>query len=273
MKDSYMMRKVQGGHNNWYQLNIDINLKPTPSSYSIDFLHDSVQELGFQQAADYTAKIICKEYDNLYLAMSGGMDSEYIADVLYRNHIPFTPVVVPLPNTDYHLYALQWCRSHNIEPWILDYNHNKVLAVTTSIASRVHNYVGVASLISYIASEVEAKNGHLISGSTGNWFTVGFKISSFIVDVYHAVKHPSTFFVHTPEILLAAVTELDFSVPEDQARSKLYNISLKTKDVSSFLSVSDMNKIHYVTKLGDYSTFDFQNYISAEDLLSRIKLQ
>ena len=73
-------------------------------------IQSPVSTMSFNDAADYTANLIAHKYDNLHLCFSGGLDSEYVATVLCRNEIPFTPVILLTPNNAEIWYAFKFCK-------------------------------------------------------------------------------------------------------------------------------------------------------------------
>ncbi|MBI3419109.1 MAG: hypothetical protein HY053_03140 [Proteobacteria bacterium] len=58
----------------------------------------------------------------IYVAMSGGIDSELVARTMLQERIPFTPLIAQFEN-DYNkddiAYALDFCRRHNLTPEIV----------------------------------------------------------------------------------------------------------------------------------------------------------
>ena len=115
------------GYTNWFKTNLHPDVYNYQNKFEVDFTFDAVDlDLNFETASDTTAILIANRYDNLHLCLSGGMDSEYVASVLIRNHIEFTPVIV-LTNGITVLeswWAFDFCKKNNIEPLVLDYQIN-----------------------------------------------------------------------------------------------------------------------------------------------------
>ena len=61
----------------------------------------------------------------IYLFMSGGMDSECVAEILHKAQIKFTPIIIVF-ESDLNLedikYAKTWCRKNKVKPKIIKFN-------------------------------------------------------------------------------------------------------------------------------------------------------
>lgn len=235
------------GHNDWYSVNLD--------PFSIDFSPYPFKEMSFHDACDHTARLIADKFDNLYLAFSGGYDSELVANVLLRNKIPFTPFIWKDCRSKETDFALHWCRKNNIIPRVyegdvLDIKLRKILKKT---AASFNSIDGIGSLAVMLAKIIDKENGHLITGdgiviSSGidypnpmslqtNWLK-----SEFFVDLLRP-KHPGSFFLHTPEILLSYAKEVDKSLPTQEAKAILYELNFRPKILPYHAWLEDENKV------------------------------
>ena len=226
------------GHKNWFDINVTLNPVGVRSFFSVTFNQTTPTTImPFQEAADYTANKIANDYNNLYVGLSGGLDSEFVACVLLRNKIQFTPIIAKFDLAiDEYSYALAWCDKHNIVPVIveLETNDQKLLMFSTNIIKNLNLRVRASFISAYLAKIVSEKNGHLITGEatvtprTGNTDTdvIGNKFKAnhrqFIVDLVFPNQHPSGFLFYTPEILLSTIINLDTSINDPLARTKLY---------------------------------------------------
>jgi asparagine synthetase B (glutamine-hydrolysing) len=104
------------GHNNWCSVNL------TPKRFAFQVNSPASNELDFQSACDFTAQTLYQDWGDqpLYLSLSGGLDSEVIANTFVRNHIPFVPIILCVDNFNSaeSQYAKSWCQQHNIDPLI-----------------------------------------------------------------------------------------------------------------------------------------------------------
>jgi asparagine synthetase B (glutamine-hydrolysing) len=84
---------MPGGYNNWFSVDA------SGSKFQLKFNKKaSTLYENFDQAADNAAQLLYQEWGHkpLYLALSGGLDSELTARILVKNNIPFTPVILKI---------------------------------------------------------------------------------------------------------------------------------------------------------------------------------
>ena len=111
-----MVHEILDGFNKWYTVTANVQKKPMASTLSMTFNHLSVATMSFQDAADDAAIKFSKLHSNIYIGLSGGADSEFVADVFLRNNIPFTAIVATTPHSLEYLFALEWCNRKKVEP-------------------------------------------------------------------------------------------------------------------------------------------------------------
>jgi hypothetical protein len=261
------MINFTGGHNNWWAANINLPDNSVNYSFDIAFNHTEVKNMQFQTAADYTAQLIGKKYNNIYLAMSGGLDSAFVAEVLHRNNIPFTPIIARLMpedgtcNYDY-FYAMYWCEQKSITPKVVTYKQNDpcVIKASMKLLKKIKHF-SVGVVILDLLEKVEEVNGNLIvgdpvipRGTNGleyynpigeefdtDWF-------AYFVEIFGREKaHPGGFFFYTPELLLAYAQEINLVDNESVAKTKLYNIPYRPKTFPvEFVTQKMLNKLCYL---------------------------
>lgn len=220
-----------------------------------------VKLLPFKEAANYTATSISLTYPKVHIAMSGGIDSEFVANVFYSGQYRFTPVIVLLDeNTEESKHAIKWCEDRKIVPLIFDHRNRSEQFIKELIRISYENkFPGVTgSLVNYIAENID---GSVVTGDGDlnlDPFTLQ-GLSLFESDYYIAYQfkgsHPGGFFTYTPELFLACANELEF-VSEDvfsdsdqlipvggwkhasqTAKCKLYGIDFRPKQSTKFDTV------------------------------------
>jgi len=239
------------GYTNWYT--VSLTDRQTYNEFALKFnISTPTPVMAFDQAADYTAQLIHRDYKNLHLALSGGLDSEFVATVLLRNRIPFTPVIVAFKKTQEHYYALEWCRKNSITPLILEFDENEIDYVRyCHNVTRQHRIYSAANLIScYLANLIKDSGGHLITGDptiprltaeynepVGDIYQVYW--FEFLVELVYPNCHPGAFFFYTPEMALAYATHIDTTLNDASARAKLYQtVAYRPKTFPSPVPIS-----------------------------------
>lgn len=229
------------GLNNWYS----INYKPDQRNSDIDFsvafhLTHPATLMSFRDASDYTAKCIKENYSNIWLAMSGGMDSEVVANALHRNSVPFTPVILK-EKTREHWWALRWCDERGIKPVIIEPD-NIMMAYMIRKAKELDLRLSPWPFLLWLKDYVEQQGGVLITGEAdlhydteeyyeahgaNGWFEIWNW--ALYTDIEEPGKHPGSFFMYTPEMMLSIVSNSDMSLNTEAAKAQLYNIPFRIK--------------------------------------------
>lgn len=220
--------------NNWFRVSTDPNLtieitKPAQRLYP-----------NFSQAGDEAIKLIAHEWSHkpLYLALSGGLDSEFVADRLVKNKIDFVPVILKIGNLNSieTWYAEYWCYKNNKIPTILHYSIGKFETAWTQFGSQLaelRNYNLVPQCILY--NYANQCNAHLIYSAGDMQFDVNsrdqFYLHSFdlVSDIASVGDHPTSFFMYTPELLLSYITGYDLDLPENYNKINAYGVSPRPK--------------------------------------------
>lgn len=125
------------------------------------------QVVSFHQASENVAQDISLNYKNIFIAMSGGMDSEYVAETFYRLNLPFTPIIFELENLN-HLdvwHAHRWCFYKNITPIVIKFNLKEY---TSELLKNLKEYYtrtpGGTTVLRIIRDYVRQNNGFLVTG-------------------------------------------------------------------------------------------------------------
>lgn len=230
------------GHNNWYEI------KDKP--FVLEFNPYTFTPMSFVDAADYTAKLIAKKFDNIYIGLSGGLDSEYVASVFLKNNIKFTPIIWRDLYNKESDYALYFCRTHKLTPVIIekDLLDPSVYSMLTLAAKKFNSIDAIAAMNVLMIRIVEKTNGHFLM-STGMPIIAGDEYpkvlnsnkTEFMKCEFYAElegsNHPGSFFCYTPELLYAYTKAIDNTVPVQEAKCKLYNIPFRPKLKYSYVSL------------------------------------
>lgn len=89
-----------------------------PDEVKLHFDFTGFVSVDKETAIDIAAEKI-KAYNNVFVSMSGGLDSEFTANSLHKRGIKFTPVLVDYDSNVTELwYAKHWCSQNNILPII-----------------------------------------------------------------------------------------------------------------------------------------------------------
>jgi hypothetical protein len=236
------------GHNNWIKCNPNIAepfaMEFTPTQVVLPF--------GFQRAADYTAKLINVRYKNIYLCLSGGIDSEYAATVLLRNEIPFVPVILDADFSRTEVqYAYKFCSSRNIVPHVVDYTgssgHHRLLKELAAIAYQLKVPMDqglIPNLVAKLLPDANILTGYGDPISVNTKTAVGNVTEFYDHDYYLHLSgdHPGAFFSYTPELLHAMVRDIDTTKNVQDVKQQLYGIGWRPKAEPFFYELYQTNE-------------------------------
>jgi hypothetical protein len=237
---------MEVGHSGWLTVELTTD---TTSRVKLEFPKQCIQSMPFQAAADYTAQVIANKYDNLHLGLSGGLDSEFVATVLLRNEIPFTPVMFDYGLNSAELwYAREFCRKNNLNPVITRMDLRDMLALYRKCANELNfvesfeiNVVSVGLPLLYPDAHFITGYGGLDSSDTA---TMSGKSTlprileamphDWFLEKYSKQSHPGAFFSYTPEMMYSFIDSLNFTTDSQTAKSGMYGVANRPKIASSF---------------------------------------
>lgn len=223
------------GLHNWF----DVNIKS--KTCVLDFTNFTPMKKN--DAIDYTVNEI-RKYDNLYVALSGGIDSEFAAKILHERGVKFTPIILDFTlNSAEVWHAYHWCYKNNVTPVTIKIPISEVSEKFSSIAIE-HDVPFITAIDFVIEDYVSKHGGHMISGGAEpfdrdsvffdrmqNTVSDKLDVSSydFGIDTIFPKKHPCNLQVYTPELLFSMVNDLDYRKPIQIAMCEYYEVNARPK--------------------------------------------
>jgi hypothetical protein len=195
----------------------------------------------FENNSNRVAKEICNMYDKVYIMYSGGLDSEHALKVFLENKLPVTPIIVVTPYNKRELvYAVKFCKQHNIKPEIVIYEKYELFEKIIK-RTKPRGYYSLMSGINFeICDIVSNKGGKLVTG-TGEPFspirspniteetdTIEFCEWDFYIDQYDAT-HPSGFHTYDLELHYSMLTDVEYTGDMQKTKSQLYGLEYRQK--------------------------------------------
>lgn len=107
--NNYM--KSSGNGETWH---VDIS----PATRSVDtYFNETIKTLEY---------VYANKNGKMYVLYSGGMDSEYVCEVLLHLKMDFTPVIVDIKYNQHDIvHAFNFCQRKNIKPIVIDIDYDK----------------------------------------------------------------------------------------------------------------------------------------------------
>lgn len=240
--------------NNWIDISWDGKpIRTGPEDISLKINCRANELIPFDQACDQVAKDIAAKHENLFVSLSGGSDSEYVASCFHRNNIPFTVLMI---NYDHELnpsqhyerwFARQWCKKHNVVP--LEVNVGVMIetqqdhALFPKIKPRLPKALTTQRILLELCDKHRAS---LVTGMQleyypdldqmaylepwlGDYQGFVFEETDFYIETMIPNGHPWAFYYWTPEVMASFVHAWNIDLNMQQNKSQIYNTSLRPK--------------------------------------------
>lgn len=253
------MTVFSGGKNNWYSVGWDEHKVTWQCISPARYINTD-----WSSECDFVAKSIVSDRANLvpYIALTGGIDSEMVANCFVRNNINFKVVMVDVAgyNQQELEYARRWCKQNNITPIVKTFNITELIDLSRHYfrdLCKVKNML--LSPVIWLMDWIAEHNGYMIySAGDINYDLDQKKFYSnsmdYLIDYLRPGQHPSSFFMYTPELVISYISQFDTTVDERSNKFKFYDVSPRPKlDYIIPLSEQEqynkefMNRAYYVT--------------------------
>ena len=221
------------GLNNW--INIDWSTKlPT---CTMNFSNLTV--MSKQDAIDHTVNKLIENYSNLYVCLSGGIDSEFVANCLLERNVPFTPVIVDYNYNGAEVwYAYYWCYRNKITP--------KVFKLTPDIMvnllpREVAKFPGSSfmSVFEFLILSLLEPEATTITGDAQPFSRISASKDKLMENIsieldfnsfdFNQHDHSVQFISFTPELFINLASSMDYSKPSQIAIAEYYNVLPRPK--------------------------------------------
>ena len=204
-------------------------------------------------AARNAVEDICQKYNGkkIFVAMSGGIDSEYVASTLVSMNIDFTPIVVEIEDHNQVdcWWVYKWCKDNNIEPLIIQMPLLEYLSNVVEYSKKYYSKkTQGASILSKCFDIAQNNNGILISGCGFHELyipdpimiqeamdptlqnKIGYVFNETDILKQLAVPNmPVVFFNWSPEITLSFIAHRDPNLSTEENRFKLFKLNPRPK--------------------------------------------
>ena len=239
---------------NWVDFSWDgASVRTGKENIRVEFRQRAKTLINFDLACDMAAREIYDTHTDLYLGLSGGADSEYVATCFHRNGIPFTPVILQynLATSNDQVYeswyAKQWCRQHNVEPLIVNIDDYVTSEREKNLYFKLKpRLIGGAVTTGFLKSFVEDRGGKLLSGFQLEYYPDheqmtylepqltsynGFLVeeSDLYLETLGTNQHPWAFFYWSPEVIAGFAHEWDVNKTMTENKSLIYKTSYRPK--------------------------------------------
>lgn len=245
--------------NDWFTTNLEERNKRV-CDFQLTLNPYKFKSRGFHQDCTDAAYDIANRYDNVHLSYSGGLDSEFILNTFVDAKIPITPVIVKTEfNKEEFEFALKYCKSRNVNYKILEYEKKDFILKLHEKTHKRNLHALLGGLPLLINDYVKSQGGHLINGN-GDPFTIEDKENKQNSHSLHLIHkypenrvsqllefsewdaypeqydsdNPNAFFNYNIPIMYSMIKEIDYDIPFQHAKTKLYGLEYRFKIFYSY---------------------------------------
>lgn len=221
----------------WLTTNISKRLINHNENFEVYIKKSNFEKVCFEVAADNVAKSIAHE--KIFVAFSGGYDSEFIVRRLHKLGINFVPVIVELEGLEYErAFAYKALRELKIEAKIIKLSITDFLKI---YYEKIYKTINGTSWPSthYVACEYATNEGGLfVDGGhilgDGDDLISNFNYYLPEWDFYSYVLFPNTkicnFFIHTPQIAYSTLNVVnDSDITWSDYKERVFNLRFRPK--------------------------------------------
>lgn len=228
--------------NNWFTTNLKDRTSENLCAFDVTLNPYEFVKGNFYEMCNKQARELYDQHDKLYLAYSGGIDSEFVLKVFADLKLDITPVIVMTPYNEMESsYALKFCKDRQITPEIVNYTANEIVdkLKEKSIDKGYFSLLGGLPLL--VCDLVNQTGGKLLTGYGEPFTTIpglqpDHPISErlemsewdYYLDTYDS-SHPSGFFTYSLEVYYSLINQIRYDVSTQKAKYLLYQVKPRMK--------------------------------------------
>lgn len=233
--------------NDWFTTNLNERNKKI-CDFSITLNPYEFTSKGFYRNCIDAANNIANRYDNLYVSYSGGLDSEFVLNTFIDASIDITPILVKTSfNKEEYEYALKYCKERNLKYEVLEFSNDAFIRQLHQKTHRRNLHAMLGGLPLIVNDYVKARQGHLLNGY-GDPFTIKeatlhqlehyplstisntleFSEWDYYPEAYDS-DNPNAFFTYNLPVFYSMISEVNYEIPFQQAKAKLYGLEHRQK--------------------------------------------
>lgn len=228
--------------NKWFTTNLNLRTSDNLCDFQVTISPYEFESEIFMDSARRVAHELVNAYDNLCIAYSGGLDSEFVLKIFLEEKLPIKAVLVDTPFNQFELQsAYKFCQQKGIKPEILSFSKNEFIdkLKKRTIDRNLFSLLGGLPLV--VSDELNAISGKLITGY-GDCFSVqSHDLADNVIsetlqycewDYYlddYDESHPSGFFTYDIGLFHSLIEQISYTQPSQKAKSNLYKLPHRQK--------------------------------------------
>lgn len=151
---------------NWISTNLLDRKDNSDLNFLLTINPSPLEDKTFSEYSDSLAQEIYSQDNNLFLLLSGGIDSEYVLNVFLRNNIPIKPIIIVTPyNKKELLFAIRKIKTENLNPIVVELSEQEIWPIVTEYCNNRHWYASPwYALLDHVAGQF-TNQGTVITGT------------------------------------------------------------------------------------------------------------
>jgi hypothetical protein len=167
----------------------------------------------FDQSASDVCELLYNINRNIFVGLSGGVDSEYVFRKFNSLSIPVTPIIVECEcYVNETVIAHKICKEYQVDPVVITITEKDLFMFYYENIYKAFNGPGIGSVPSLMATEYAKQNDGIFIKSD---HTISDTINKLCVEMYEwdfycNIQHDNSynFFMMTPEIVYSIVSAM-----------------------------------------------------------------
>lgn len=229
---------------NWISTNLLERSENSAVDFKLTINPTPILPGTFNEHCDRLAKEIFIQDTNLFLMLSGGIDSEYVLNVFIRNQIPIKPVLIVTPyNKKELVFAIRKLKTENISPIIVELSEQEIWPIVTEYCNSHHWYASPwCPLLDHVAGQFTNQGTVIMGvGEPALFFAQddGFRWAGLRYNYtseweFYLTYHPSqkiiNFFLYDKQIYYSLLSELiNLDGNSQTIKCKAYGLDFRPK--------------------------------------------
>jgi hypothetical protein len=226
-------------HNWWVRSNFNDVAAGRADVFNCGFYPRLFTPMPFHLAAAYTAAKIWQEFDGrkFFIGLSGGPDSEYVVELFYQLHIPFTPIIVRSGiNEEDFENAMSICHDLALNPIvhtcteqdIVDYYFRVIYPHHNEGITHVHQMLAIEKA-KQLGGVIVLGESHVCDTADTTPTTPIMRAYKFLPDLISSLVIP--FYYYTVELTYAEMSEVRENETAQEYKARVRGTRLRPKKV------------------------------------------
>jgi len=219
-------------YEDWISHNLLERAKTHNLDFKVSIVSKEFDEMSFESASNYTANLISNVSPNIYVALSGGLDSEYVLTTFCRLGIQVTPIIAICEGNELERqYAFRVCKTLGVTPITIEYSNHDLVSGMVRVNKMFRGRAIYAITTFLLAEYIKDRDGILVTGD--HFIDDDNPLDSVLCcewDFYASILNDKNiqFFLYTRELCYAMIKATN-TTDTQEFKSKLYGLNWRPK--------------------------------------------